>query len=354
MREQGTPNDEAGSPWNELLAGAAIVHQRALSSLSVPALMFDVPGRRIRAANQALADLFDVPVEEMLGRLNSDVVKFEDEEGMIRAIAALSSGAIDGYRARRRLVTPKGAVIDVIVWCRAIDVEGVRTAVYIVSRIGRGGAQQVEPPTAWAGPLIVGTTDSQWRIERVSSDVRDVLGWDMAACIHQSLLSAMQPDDARELTRAVIDTSVDRAIVRHVRLRHQDGEWVPMQCLCVRLSGDDPSAVAFTLLPEPPAAHSDRLTDMENRLRRIAAELRAAGVMDDIEHLPTYDEFPQLASLTSRQWEVVIRLFRGDRVATIASDLSLSPHTVRNHLAAIFERFDVHSQAELIALLSRR
>jgi PAS domain-containing protein/DNA-binding CsgD family transcriptional regulator len=359
MSEDVTPNRLAGSPWTELLAGAAIVHQQALASLTVPALMFDVVDRRIRAANQALADLFAVPVAEMIGRVNSEVIKFDDEQAMKRAIAAINSGAIDGYRAQRRFTARDGVVKDVIVWCRAIDVEGVRTAVFILSPIAAGhdAADTVEPPLAWAGALIVGTADPEWRVKSVSSEVRDVLGWDIPACINRSLLSAMHPDDASELMRAVRDTSVDGAIARHVRLRHRAGEWVLMQCLVVRLTSEDPPAVAFTLLPDPPPtanARLDRLTEMEQRLRRIAAELRAAGVMEDIEHLPTYDQFPQLTSLSSRQWQVLVRLLRGERVPTIARDLFLSPSTVRNYLAAIFERFGVHSQAELIALLKPR
>jgi DNA-binding CsgD family transcriptional regulator len=42
---------------------------------------------------------------------------------------------------------------------------------------------------------------------------------------------------------------------------------------------------------------------------------------------------------------------RGKRVATIARMMFISQSTVRNHLSAIFERFGVHSQAELLALL---
>jgi two-component system, NarL family, response regulator DevR len=132
---------------------------------------------------------------------------------------------------------------------------------------------------------------------------------------------------------------------------------VPMQRILVRLSDAVPAAVGFTLMPEPPMpprAPADRLTEMEHRLSRIAAELRAAGVMDDIDRLPNYDEFPQLTTLSSRQWQILVRLLRGERVSTIALDLFLSPRTVRNHLAAIFVRFDVHSQAELIALLKAR
>jgi PAS domain-containing protein/DNA-binding CsgD family transcriptional regulator len=357
--EEVTPDYVAGSPWTELLAGAAVVHQQALSKLRVPALIMNLPDRRIRAANQALAELYAVPVPEILGRVNSEVVAFDDVEAMTRALAAISSGAIDGYRARRRFTSGDGTVRDVVVWCRAVELDGERSAVFIVEPVAdrRNEKPQLEAPLAWAGPLVVGTADPEWRIERISSDVGEVLGWDAAACIHQSLLEAMHPDDARELAQAVRGSSIESALARHVRLRHRDGGWVPMQCIFLRLSDDDPPSVAFTLLPEPPtppSARADRLVEMEQRLRRIASELRAAGVMDDIDDLPTFDEFPQLTSLSSRQWQVLVRLLRGERVPTIAADLFLSPRTIRNYLAAIFERFDVHSQGELIALLKRR
>jgi DNA-binding NarL/FixJ family response regulator len=35
-------------------------------------------------------------------------------------------------------------------------------------------------------------------------------------------------------------------------------------------------------------------------------------------------------------------------VSTIAGELMISESTVRNHLSTIFQRFGVHSQAELI------
>jgi DNA-binding NarL/FixJ family response regulator len=55
--------------------------------------------------------------------------------------------------------------------------------------------------------------------------------------------------------------------------------------------------------------------------------------------------------LSPRQADILTRLLRGERVATIAAELYVSPTTVRNHLTAIFRKFGVHSQTELIELL---
>jgi DNA-binding NarL/FixJ family response regulator len=48
------------------------------------------------------------------------------------------------------------------------------------------------------------------------------------------------------------------------------------------------------------------------------------------------------------------RLLEGARVSTIASELQISESTVRNHLSTIFQRFGVHSQAELIEKFRQR
>lgn len=53
-------------------------------------------------------------------------------------------------------------------------------------------------------------------------------------------------------------------------------------------------------------------------------------------------------SLSKREQEVLARLVEGERVATVAKALFLSPHTVRNHLRSIFAKLGVHSQPELL------
>jgi len=52
--------------------------------------------------------------------------------------------------------------------------------------------------------------------------------------------------------------------------------------------------------------------------------------------------------LTQREEEILRRLCSGDRVSMIARSLFISPHTVRNHLKAIFRKIGVGSQTELM------
>jgi DNA-binding NarL/FixJ family response regulator len=95
----------------------------------------------------------------------------------------------------------------------------------------------------------------------------------------------------------------------------------------------------------------DRVAELETRLRRIAAELKAAGIMDDLDSFPSLADHPRVAELTSRQREILLRLLNAQRVSVIAAELYVSPSTVRNHLMTIFTKFGVHSQAELLARL---
>jgi putative nucleotidyltransferase with HDIG domain len=95
-----------------------------------------------------------------------------------------------------------------------------------------------------------------------------------------------------------------------------------------------------------------RIVPLVAELHRQGRLADAIAVLQSVRHLPETVRFPQLRALSARQWEVLSHLMRGERVRAIAKELFVSESTVRNHLSAIFERFGVHSQAELVALLS--
>ncbi|MGC8627665.1 MAG: response regulator transcription factor [Acidimicrobiales bacterium] len=78
----------------------------------------------------------------------------------------------------------------------------------------------------------------------------------------------------------------------------------------------------------------------------------AAGAADssNVEgHLGAYAG--TVGSLTRREKDVLQLLLEGQRVASIARHLRLSPQTVRNHLKNIFRKFGAHSQVEILEAL---
>lgn len=66
------------------------------------------------------------------------------------------------------------------------------------------------------------------------------------------------------------------------------------------------------------------------------------------------DLFPILLAaygLTDRESAVTLLLVRGLATREIASELSISPHTVRDHTKAIYEKANVNTRGELVAQL---
>src|ERR1051325_7977522 len=62
---------------------------------------------------------------------------------------------------------------------------------------------------------------------------------------------------------------------------------------------------------------------------------------------------PRLGELTARELEVLSLLSAGEKTRVIADRLGIAPLTARNHINNMFEKLDVHSKAEAIALAYR-
>ncbi|MDT7544671.1 MAG: hypothetical protein QOE99_781, partial [Actinomycetota bacterium] len=70
--------------------------------------------------------------------------------------------------------------------------------------------------------------------------------------------------------------------------------------------------------------------------------------------MPTSMDLPELHQLTTREYEIVVRLSSGERIPTIARGLFLSESTVRNHLTSVYRKLGVRSQIELMTWLRSR
>lgn len=327
---------------------------RAISTCNFAVVVWDTPDGRIRVANQAAAALFGLPLDAVPGRKMADI--FGPRDKVDSVVAAFSSRAVDNTRTDRHIRTANGTFRDVRVWSRTIELAETRVVVSLfvpsneVARLGQ------DPSAPWRdlAPVAVGFTDGTWRIVQVSRDIEEIIGTSSEDLIGVSLLDLIHPDDAADLRGA--DGAVPEVATTRTQLRFQDSKdsWVKACLLMAPTYENAQSRLAFAVIG-PPAfsvgTAKDRVATLESRLRNIYAEVRAAGLLDEIKAMPHQEEFPELAQLTSRQWEILIRLMAGERVSSVARDLFISQSTVRNHLSAIFQLFDVHSQAELLELL---
>jgi DNA-binding NarL/FixJ family response regulator len=116
-------------------------------------------------------------------------------------------------------------------------------------------------------------------------------------------------------------------------------------------------------LPDPPSSPEEAAGhilveargDLAEALRRtarargeppesVATDLLRRGLDHERRRLRAEAEF---AALTPRQREITRMVLHGQTNEQIARALWLSPETIKTHLRRTFERFDVHSKAEL-------
>jgi DNA-binding CsgD family transcriptional regulator len=205
-------------------------------------------------------------------------------------------------------------------------------------------------------PTIIGTLDAKWRVHRISVDVTDVLGFSSTECVGVFILDAVHPKDAPTVLSHMTSLTQDaRTVALHLRVRRQPRHWQISRVVLCSLAASRAYPFAFALTPlehMPSQNNADRRRrELEIRLRRIAAEVRASGIAL-FPFAPTDPkDLDALAALSPRQREVLERLIAGQRAPSIARDLFLSQNTVRNHLSAIFRRFGVHTQSQLLERL---
>lgn len=154
-------------------------------------------------------------------------------------------------------------------------------------------------------------------------------------------MTATQHGDSRARVSAFqrCDSTTFPVVVLPQALFDEDGRFDGSVAVVVDLG-----AVQTAKQVRPGGAESVR-----SHLDRIALELQAIGLSTDGPLEGPSLAHPGLVELTLREKEVLGLLLAGERTPAIAQKLFISPHTVRNHLKAMFRKLDVSRQAELIA-----
>jgi DNA-binding CsgD family transcriptional regulator len=334
----------------------------ALERISLPAAVVDLGTAGdpllapVVAANEACARLAAAAGANIVGRCLNEFTSSDRLEIARENLNALRT-RVEGFQVLGRFVAQNGHESSAHFWVRRLDLSGGTFAAIIVLP-ENSTSHPIEQAIAISGETDIGfiVTDREWRIEHRSGDVRDMLG-ETDASIGAPLLATVHPSDAPSFILTAIQAMLSRrSLIGRGRFRAINDSWRDTVYLVAALDEHEPPRLGVVLgVPseDPEIDIRTRGMELEQHLRRIAMEVRTAYLLPAaIDRVPP-DRVRLLAELSERQLEIVTRLVNGERVPAIANTMHLSPSTVRNHLTAIFRKFGVHSQVDLITLLKR-
>ncbi len=264
--------------------------------------------------------------------------------------ATSTSSAYARSRSQRKRKRP------VIAWVRRVEFGDRQLALFEVADASHDPASAL---AAFVGrepfEMAVGSLDETGKVSWMSRDISTVVGLAADAFVGTELISRVQRDEVDRVLEAGRGLGHDHAVGLRIHVRDGAGEWRPVHLILAALEASPPLRLfILTLGPEIDEDSAARVADLEYHLWKIAGEVAAAGIITRMGAVPSAHLLPEHGTLTTRQWDVLGRLARGERVPTIAKELVLSQSTVRGHVATILKRFGVHSQPELLELLQDR
>jgi PAS domain S-box-containing protein len=321
--------------------------------------LVDLSTVRFVEMSDRVAELLSTTPEQGVGLNYLDVTDHPREA--TQTFRLVRERMLDGIKGRRQFHRTDGSMVELQITGWAIrSSTGPDLALWIASEVsereGAGLDGVVVSPALWrrassdfGGAQI--TLDERWRIAHISTNASAILGRPPTEWLVSSIFDLTHTDDLGALllafARATTDTSAD------VRIRlPQDGGWRTIRAVITLLEGDGTLPFSLVAAPatEPESPDSRSASELAGHLRRLASQIEASGILAPLIETAAELRIPATAELSPRQWEIASRLVQGERVATIAAEMFLSQSTVRNHLSAIFQKFGVHSQPELLAL----
>jgi DNA-binding CsgD family transcriptional regulator len=303
---------------------------------------FDAGDLAIVGANQAASELFRMPPESWQGLPGPDLVVPEERPNGEAALRLVASRAIEGYRAARRFRRADGTEFRGTVWARS-DAGSGR---FVLATIEPEHAGVPWAVTEGGNVTIAGVlTDHDWIVELVSSDIDKILGLPPEEFRGSSLLGMLQPAEVPTFMLSVSRVAADGGgATLRTHLRGAGSRYVDTLTMVVTMCQHSPPRLGLALAPasagglDAPSAFGHEIT------------VRGGEVLGGMDQFRLH---PSCRAFSTRQWEILTRLVRGERTEDIAKALYLSPSTVRNHLTAIYKKVGVHSQVELVTKLLR-
>jgi DNA-binding CsgD family transcriptional regulator len=320
-----------GDDLNEIIA--------SLKELPVPAALTDLESGRVVATNDPMVELLGPPVQKPTGFAAIARIPEEEHAAALAGMKALADRAVDGFLVSRSFITASGNEVTMEVWGRRVEHKGKTYGAWIL--LPEKYAAGLDPSS-----VVLAMTDHDWVIQYMSADA-DLLGSKGSDLRGFPLLGLVHPSGAADFLEAARQVSEENLTVTFCSRVRIDGEgWVERQCLLTRMCDHKPPRLGFVITPRTTEGRGQ----LADELHHCALESRRTHTLAT---LPALSLLPNGSELSARQTEIVSQLLEGKSASDIARQVHLSPSTIRNHLAAIYRKFGVHSQAELLAVLLR-
>lgn len=319
----------------------------------VPLLVLRLADRTVVDVSPGFATFYGQEREQLLGCSTEKFLAGETVAPL--QLHLIASGAIDSYTRSADLRLPGGGrQVPVRVHVTSVEDEQPRELA-LATVVADGGPELGPLQSPPAEIIVLGSIDDSWRVDRITGDAQRLLGRPASELIGIPVLSLVHPDDVGALVILGATAEVRGSAAGRVRLKNQGDGWLLCHVSLAPMIGPDAQAYGFCVSrPPDPGAVGDgqRARALENHLHRIAREIAASGVASWSVAVPTSVDLPELSRLSSREYEIVVRLASGARVSAIARRLFLSESTVRNHLTSVYRKLDVGSQQELLDKLA--
>ena len=307
-----------------------------VDQIHLPTIAFELATRRILAVNDRAVRTFGWSPEVLKKMAVEDLWRPEDVAAAYVALALVTAGSVESYRAVRHLQAIDEEHAEVTIRIRRVRIGGDDVGLLSFEVDQRPGD---EVPTMTAITVALAITDHEWIIEQISSDIESILGDPPYSFIGTPLLSWLKPSEVARFVSTVgrIVAQGGGGTVQTV-LRSRSGSLQPSWMLVVPLGQHSPPRLGV-VLTGCPTVGAELTYEIDRHLSRggeIVADIGESNL-----RLVS-------ASLSTRQLEILAELLQGRRVKEIADRLFLSQSTVRNHLTDIFKKVGVHSQSELL------
>jgi DNA-binding CsgD family transcriptional regulator len=323
-----------------------------IASANIAMGILDTRTLTVTAANGAFADLLGRDLDATVGLRLDDYLEGDRLEISKTVVETLRRGWMASCEGEVEFLLGDGAVAAAFSWSIPLGTEPPYDALLMgaaplrTDRPPGFDVHRVDPTM-----VVLGALDQDWTFSDISVQA-DRLGWPAGPDGQTRVHDIVHPSDLPVVLALLGRAAVGKdATTIYVRVKGPHEEWLPA-CVSVSTLRSEAAprfGIAVTFLAKDQGRHLERVDVLEEELWLLTADMRAR-----LTSVPGETDSPDMPGLTERQYEIVRRLLDGQRVAGIASDLFLSPSTVRNHLSASYQKLGVNSQNELIELLRAR